>query len=112
MFEQELGDVESVGCCRGFCFSNKHVRFASPPLGTRQMYSMPEQSKDCAFSMARSSRFDFHVHTYLQAVQPSKEIRREQLENDFRINQQYLQNASHHRIMQPTASSVESLQTM
>lgn len=45
-----------------------------------------------------------------QAVQPSKEIRREELEREFRVNQQYLQNASHHRGATPTSSRVETLQ--
>ncbi|DBA84817.1 hypothetical protein WJX77_007049 [Trebouxia sp. C0004] len=52
---------------------------------------------------------NFAIFRRLQAVQPSKEIRREHLEHDFRINQQYVQNASHFRA-QPTATHVESLQ--
>ena len=51
-----------------------------------------------------------YVKVQVQAVQPSKEIRREHLEHDFRINQQYVQNASHFRGAQPTANRVESLQ--
>lgn len=50
------------------------------------------------------------IFTVLQAVQPSKEIRRDELEREFRVNQQYLQNASHHRGAVPTTSRVESMQ--
>ncbi|KAL3145493.1 hypothetical protein ABBQ32_003317 [Trebouxia sp. C0010 RCD-2024] len=50
---------------------------------------------------------NYAIFRRLQAVQPSKEIRREQLELDFKANQQYVQNASHHRSATPTSGRVE-----
>ena len=74
------------------------------------MHALSEQRRfDCSMYSFVSLRFKV-LCAPLQAVQPSKEIRREELEREFRANQQYLQNASHHRGSQPTASRVETLQ--
>ncbi|KAL3136670.1 hypothetical protein ABBQ38_005911 [Trebouxia sp. C0009 RCD-2024] len=50
---------------------------------------------------------NYAIFRRLQAVQPSKEICREQLELDFKANQQYVQNASHYRSATPTSSRLD-----